>query len=814
MPRWQPNLPIPESACRFRRLGVALLGWLVFGPCGELSLARAQFATGPVEISSAVSLDEADSSVRAHLERVRAYVSEQQWDEAVETLRQVMETHGGKMTPILPSRFVNLADYCHVQIASLPDEALALYRQRVDALAEQWYQEALSRRDAGRLAELVEKLFCSSSGDDALQALGEIELEQAQYGAARRHWEQLIEVPPARIPAAQFEAARARAEATAERKTLLERHYALDTSGSEPFYQLRPGEVISDEATAQLVALWKEQGATATRLAYPGTTLPRADIRARLVLVSIMEGSLDRARDELQAFEQLHGETMGRLAGRDVKLAPALAAMIAAAEKWPSEAVPDDWPTFAGAASRTKIAQRNVDLGPLAWQPIGLGEAIAADVSNSKIYSLRRIGEDAQRLLSYHPLVVGDLVLLNDHSRIFAFSAATGTPAWPHEDPKRPPGEIFVDDNAALVARLGGRLGVPRFTMTAHDGKLFARMGSQVTSRPLEAFDGRSGGYLVCLDLNSQGRQLWRISLDRPDDEKWAFEGSPLVDGSSLYVAMRKSDVRPQAHVACFDVETKRMRWRTLVCAAETPGGGQAEEMTHNLLTLDQGTVYYNTNLGAVAAISARDGRLRWASIYPRAKKASPDGQDKRTAHFYRDLNPCIYYRGTLLVAPTDCQSIFALDAATGQRLWESHLPEDAVHLLGVGKGNLLASGDALWWIDVRQGKVLRRWPDTTPRGYGRGVLAGDQVIWPTPGELHVFDQDAAKSSPRDPIPLSQRGAAGGNLVAAGGLLLVASPDKLYAFRQQGQPPDADTAAAVGSSSDKTPGAGDKAQPR
>ena len=64
--------------------------------------------------------------------------------------------------------------------------------------------------------------------------------------------------------------------------------------------------------------------------------------------------------------------------------------------------------------------------------------------------------------------------------------------------------------------------------------------------------------------------------------------------------------------------------------------------------------------------------------------------------------------------------------------MWESHLPDDAVHLLGVGHGNLLASGDTLWWIDAERGKVLRRWPDTTPLGYGRGILMGDQVVWPT----------------------------------------------------------------------------------
>jgi outer membrane protein assembly factor BamB len=285
-------------------------------------------------------------------------------------------------------------------------------------------------------------------------------------------------------------------------------------------------------------------------------------------------------------------------------------------------------------------------------------------------------------------------------------------------------------------------------------------------------------------DKNLSDDQKWA------SDEKWSFEGSPVVSGSDVYVAMRKSDVRPQAHVACFDIETRRMRWRTMVCAAETPGGGQAEEITHNLLTQAGETLYYNTNLGAVAAVSARDGRLQWATLYPRAKKASPDGQDKRTAHFYRDLNPCVYDRGKIYIAPADCESIFALDAGSGELVWESHLPEDAVHLLGVSGGNLVASGDALWWIDAARGKVLKRWPDTSPLGHGRGLLLGRQIIWPTSSDLYVFDADPSsqRSVLRDPISLLQRGAAGGNLVAAGGLLLIATPDKLFAFHQQGQP--------------------------
>lgn len=769
-------------------------------PLLDASPAVAQFSRGPFELSGSVTLDEADSSVRTHLERVKAYVADGQWDEAVEALRRLMESDGAKMIAITPRRYVNLADFCHVQIASLPGEALALYRQRVDSLAQTWYDEGLARRDANRLAEVVDKMFCSSWGDDALLALGEMELEQGHYSAARRYWELLIEVPPGRVGVEIFEAARKRALLPAGVAALLDEWYALAEGASKPYYQMRGSGILPDEASAALVSFWKSCRLPLARLAYPGTTIERADIRARLILVSIMEGSLVRAGEELEAFNELHPGATGRFAGRTVNFAETLTALAADASSWHPVQPTDDWPTFGGNYARNKIAPRRLDLGPMAWEPIALGEALSADSANSRAYSLRRVGEDAQRLMSYHPLVVGDLLLVNNQSQIFAFNLKSGAPAWAG-DPERPKGEIYADADAGLSRGRGHRgLGVPRFTMTVYKDKLFARVGSQVTSHSLESYESRSRGYLVCLDLAAQGRLVWKPDgRILPDDEKWAFEGAPVVDGPDLYIAMRKSDVRPQAYVACFDVETGQRRWRTMVCSAETPGGGQLAEITHNLLTFDHGMLYYNTNLGVVAAISARDGRLQWATLYPRAKKVAPDGRDKRTAHFYRDLNPCIYHRGKLLVAPSDCESIFALDAGSGELIWESPLPQDVVHLLGVGAGNLLASGDTLWWIDVDRGKVLKRWPDTTPLGHGRGILMGDQVVWPTSGELYVFDQDIALrgSTPRPPLALSERKALGGNLVAAGGLLLIATPDKLFAFHQQGQAPQASSSSVA-----------------
>ncbi len=401
-------------------------------------MARAQFYSAPLELSSSIDLDEADSAVRAHLERVRAFVADRQWDEAVETLRQVMENHGTKVISLTPTRYLNVTDYCHVQIAALPNDALHLYRQRVDDLARNWYEEGMANRDTARLSDVVDQLFCSSWGDDALWSLGEMELERGNYGAARHHWQRLIEMPPARVTAETFRAARSDPALPPEAAALLDKWYAADDPQNPAWYELRGNEFLPDDVALQFVQFWKEHHGPHTRLAYPGTTIPRADIRARLVLVSIMEGSLVRASDELQAFNALHPDAQGRLAGRTAKYADALGALMAAAANWPELPPPDGWPTFAGSVRRTHIARRNVDLGGQAWKPIELGEPLSADSSNARAYSLRRVGEDADRLLSYHPVVAGNLLLVNNQNQIFAFDLHTGRAAWPSDDAAHP----------------------------------------------------------------------------------------------------------------------------------------------------------------------------------------------------------------------------------------------------------------------------------------------------------------------------------------------------------------------------------------
>jgi outer membrane protein assembly factor BamB len=152
-------------------------------------------------------------------------------------------------------------------------------------------------------------------------------------------------------------------------------------------------------------------------------------------------------------------------------------------------------------------------------------------------------------------------------------------------------------------------------------------------------------------------------------------------------------------------------------------------------------------------------------------------------------------------VAPADHDGLFALDATTGQLLWETRLPAgtlDAVHLLGVAEDKLIASGRRLWWFDIVDGRLSADLPENPfpgparpdPVGYGRGVLANGWVYWPVRGELeeiYVLDQRSGRQV-RQPIPLSLVGLAAGNLLIADQHLLIAAPDRLYAMNRSGKP--------------------------
>ncbi len=76
-------------------------------------------------------------------------------------------------------------------------------------------------------------------------------------------------------------------------------------------------------------------------------------------------------------------------------------------------------------------------------------------------------------------------------------------------------------------------------------------------------------------------------------------------------------------------------------------------------------------------------------------------------------------------------------------------------------------------------------WPDSgKSEGYGRGLLAGNRIYWPTRDRIEILDQGSGLRA-EPPIKLMEiYRTTGGNLIAGDGYLIVAQPDALVVFCQ------------------------------
>ncbi len=202
-------------------------------------------------------------------------------------------------------------------------------------------------------------------------------------------------------------------------------------------------------------------------------------------------------------------------------------------------------------------------------------DSLLGQLSNPRQHLPKRnMSED---LLAVHCIVADRNVFYCDEERIYAFDFLTGKPTWPSEN--RAAGEIYRTNLASLAQREialnqpfeieiksdEAQAKIPenaqvyratgkgaQFTLTVQGNLLLAKLGSPVTISARH-HNTAYPTQLVCLDLERQGIEVWSI---KPPGERWSFEGTPVTDQQNVYAVLRYNDIRPQVHVACYDLRT------------------------------------------------------------------------------------------------------------------------------------------------------------------------------------------------------------------------------------------------------------------
>ncbi len=527
-----------------------------------------------------------------------------------------------------------------------------------------------------------------------------------------------------------------------------------------------PRPTVADEPDADEAPVY---------LTYVNPDIDAANVLARLVLCSIFEGDVRRADVELSVFQTLHPDAEGSLAGQSGKLVELLTALFEAERKWPSvrtSAVRNA--TFGAQPSRSPQPVGEPVINDVAWQNISIpgtrlkGPAGRADT------------------LSLFPLVHDRTLFVANSGSLFAFDLITGRPKWPIDDDDS--GEIMTSLLHGPVMSDLPSSGVPRYTMTISDGRLYARMGLPFTRRSVH--EGSSYTELVGVDLSRQGDVTFRVTPDALDNQpvspeatQWSFEGSPIVSDGRVYATARRGTPEDETAVVCFDAETSQLIWKRRVCVNVRNVPDHYNLVGHQLLTLGDGRLFLNTGTGAIAAVDAMTGRMLWVITWPARSDETYDQESNPQRH---GLVPGLYHGG-ILYAVTKANGLFALDATTGQPTWRRQIRDRILHLLGIVDGRLILSGNSLWALDVHTGDDA--WPSQTRLGfedpdgfgYGRGVVTEQSVFWPLRDEILRVDHRTGEITRR--VPLRQAyGLQGGNLLISGNHLVIAQAERLDAL--------------------------------
>lgn len=717
--------------------------------------ADAQFLDFGDATSSSVSpaaVETVSNNTQRRLQQVETLVASEAWEEAIDVLTDLIGEQSNELVALPGETFVPLRIYCQMRLAQLPPAALADYRRRVDDVAHNWFQDGLERRDEELLHRVADELFCSSSGDEALLALGELALERGNIGAARRYWEAIS--PALRGPSGQ------------------------------PLVRLLDGVDLRQNGDAVRKIL-TQPAQPESWLAYPDPAIPLSKVLSRLIMASIRERDFPRAELELVLLKLLDPQAKDSIAGSEVELVPALEQTIAAAKTWPTPPTAKDWQTFAGNVARSTSAAALGRLSGIAWQVELSPQPTFAPRRAIQIINGRRIlpaqlPVDERSASTVFPLVYDQTMLFRDADQIRAVEVDTGKPAITRSGVLHEDGEVETERNdlTRRIDLFGGRIVSSRVisrpqTMSVCGNTLLAVAAPEGMAR-----GERGSNRIIGLDLARDALLSVQIL---PEDPSWRFSGPPVCKKGRLFAPMRRDEIQSQLYVACFSQATGRMIWRTSVCSSQAMNDFSGVEQSTDLLALGSGAVFFNTNVGVVAALEQHDGRIRWLRRYSRGGVGA---DNNRAVAVSRREVPCLYHRGAVVVAPGDAAGLFALDSSTGATLWSTHEAYDVEHLLGAANGMLVASGRRLWMFDIATGATRQRWPDSVAagiRGAGRGCIAGSEVFWPTEHAIYVFDINT-KGQSRLPIDLTPLGMSGVNLVAAQGYLILAGQEKLVAL--------------------------------
>ncbi len=316
-----------------------------------------------------------------------------------------------------------------------------------------------------------------------------------------------------------------------------------------------------------------------------------------------------------------------------------------------------------------------------------------------------------------------------------------------------------------------------------------------------DARSQRPGDVLACYPLGSQGAVRWVTPTNAHDVneshsdflQSLTLSPAPATGGGNIYVAARHHSEQEMGYFAiAYDADTGEVQWyqRVATRLAETSRFRGSAPATGALAPpiYDGGMLFVQTNAGAVSALDALTGTIRWTFKYKRREGTQPRGgvviNDDDEAGWAN--NAPISHRGVTYFAPMDSKRLLVMLGRTGDFLRQFPSTDrevaDLEYMLGVVDDALILQGRSrVRMLDLRADSRNMTLPNSVRHEStryalnareledanfvtGRGVVTHEAVFVPTRTALLRFNVHTGKRESDIPWPSELDGNVEGHL--------------------------------------------------
>jgi outer membrane protein assembly factor BamB/tetratricopeptide (TPR) repeat protein len=484
----------------------------------------------------------------------------------------------------------------------------------------------------------------------------------------------------------------------------------------------------------------------------------------------------------------------------------------------------EGWPMFRGDAARDASSPGGAPLLNARWQVRSTDEP----AMQTAVEQWER--SDADRgtpsVASFHPLAVGNVLLMRTLHNLLAVDFVTGKRLW--ESPSDDGDETSLSGDAESwqqtvlqSADQRMRSDLTYGTLSSDGRRVFSiedslmmTLSGPVNGRGMNPF-GRRGnplGFgqpagseeqaavlnrLAAYDIRT-GKLAWNLGGPAGEhalrQSETYFLGPPLPLWGQLYVL---AEAKGEIKLLALDAATGDLLWSQQLAAAESGVLQNPMRCWSGISpSYADGVLVCPTSVGAIVGVELATRSLLWGYQYGQipgfhGRRGRPmmgawgtyGGGPMPSAWLDAEA---LLVDGRVLVTPQESDSLYCLNLSDGKVLWKSRWQDDLyvacadrekVVLVGhrAVRALRLANGKPAW-----NGRKVALPENSTPSG--RGFLSGGQYFLPLgSGEVVGIDLDAGKIGP---VSKSRKGDVPGNLIAYRGWVVSLGLDGMKAYYQ------------------------------